>query len=39
MKLRRIEIQKFRCIDAIDIEVNNISILIGENNSGKSKCG
>jgi len=36
MKLRKIEIDKFRSIDHIEIEVDNVLILIGENNAGKS---
>lgn len=36
MKLRRIEIDKFRSIDHIDIEIDSLAMLIGENNSGKS---
>jgi CRISPR-associated exonuclease Cas4 len=36
MKLRKIEIDKFRSIDHIELEIDNISILIGENNAGKS---
>ena len=36
MKLKQIEINKFRSIDHIGIKVNDLAILIGENNAGKS---
>jgi putative ATP-dependent endonuclease of OLD family len=36
MKLKQIEIDKFRSIDHISIEIGNLAILIGENNAGKS---
>lgn len=36
MKLRKIEIDKFRSIDHIEIGIDNVLILIGENNAGKS---
>ena len=36
MKLKKIEITKFRSIDSVSIDIDNLAILIGENNSGKS---
>lgn len=36
MKLKQIEISKFRSIDHICIEIDDLAILIGENNSGKT---
>ena len=36
MKLKQIEIGKFRSIDHITIEIDNLAVLIGENNAGKS---
>lgn len=36
MKLKQIEIDKFRSIDHISIEIGNLAILIGENNAGKT---
>lgn len=36
MKLKRIEVSKFRSIENADIDVDVLSMLIGENNAGKS---
>ena len=36
MKLKQIEIDKFRSIDHISIEIDDLAILIGENNAGKT---
>ena len=36
MKLRKIEIEKFRSIESTEIELDDMMVLIGENNSGKS---
>ena len=36
MKLKQIEIKKFRSIENISIEINDLAILIGENNAGKT---
>jgi CRISPR-associated exonuclease Cas4 len=36
MKLKKVEISKFRSIDSISIDIDNLAILIGENGSGKS---
>ncbi len=36
MKLYKIEIDKFRSIDHIEIDIDSLAILIGENNAGKS---
>lgn len=36
MKLRTIEVNKFRSIESVSIEIENLSIFIGENNAGKS---
>jgi len=36
MKLKQIEIDKFRSIDHISIVMDKLAVLIGENNAGKS---
>jgi len=36
MKLKQIEIDKFRSIDYISIVINELAVLIGENNAGKT---
>lgn len=36
MKLRKVEIHKFRSIDSIELEVDSLAMFIGENNAGKS---
>ncbi|GAI80777.1 unnamed protein product [marine sediment metagenome] len=36
MKLKQIEIDKFRSIDHISIVINELAVLIGENNAGKT---
>lgn len=36
MKLKQIEINKFRSIDSISINIDDLAILIGENNAGKT---
>ena len=36
MKLRKIEIKKFRSISDVEININDLSMFIGENNAGKS---
>ena len=36
MKLKRIEVKKFKTIENVTIDIDDLSILIGENNSGKS---
>lgn len=36
MELKQIEINKFRSIDSISININDLAILIGENNAGKT---
>lgn len=36
MKLRRLEIRHFRGIDKLDLELGDMTVLIGENNTGKT---
>jgi len=36
MKLKQIEIDKFRSIDHISIVIGKLAVLIGENNAGKT---
>ncbi|MDD5129723.1 MAG: AAA family ATPase [Candidatus Omnitrophica bacterium] len=36
MKLRKVEIHKFKSIDSIEIEIDSLAMFIGENNAGKS---
>jgi hypothetical protein len=36
MKISHIHISNFRCFDAVDMELGDITVLIGPNNSGKS---
>lgn len=36
MRLTRVEIENFRCIDHISVELDDTTVLIGENNSGKT---
>jgi len=36
MELKQIEINKFRSIDSININIDDLAILIGENNAGKT---
>ncbi len=36
MKLNKIEIEKFRSIESVEIDIDEMMVLIGENNSGKS---
>ncbi len=36
MQLRRLEIENFRGITKLDLEINNTTVLIGENNTGKT---
>lgn len=36
MKLAKLEIEKFKCIDSTTIDFDDMMVLIGENNSGKS---
>jgi len=36
MKLREIKIQNFRCLEDISITLDDTTVLIGENNSGKT---
>ena len=36
MELKQIEINKFRSIDSISINIDDLAILIGENNAGKT---
>lgn len=36
MRLTRVEIENFRCIDHISVELDETTVLIGENNSGKT---
>ncbi len=36
MKLRHVKIRNFRCLVDVDIPIDNLTILIGENNSGKT---
>lgn len=36
MRLMRVEIENFRCIEHISVELDDTTVLIGENNSGKT---
>lgn len=36
MKLCKLEIRKFRSIDFVEIDINSLTSVIGENNAGKS---
>ena len=36
MKLRHVKIKNFRCLVDVDIPIDDTTILIGENNSGKT---
>lgn len=36
MRLTRVEIENFRCIDHISVDLDETTVLIGENNSGKT---
>jgi ABC-type multidrug transport system ATPase subunit len=36
MKLRKIKIERFKRLDAVDFDVGGVNILVGGNNSGKS---
>ena len=36
MKLKRIEINKFRSIEQVNVDIDNLTMFIGENNAGKS---
>lgn len=36
MRLTRVEIENFRCIERISVELDDTTVLIGENNSGKT---
>lgn len=36
MKLRKIRIQNFRGIKDLEIDIDDTTVLIGENNSGKT---
>jgi putative ATP-dependent endonuclease of OLD family len=36
MKLRHVKIRNFRCLVDVDIPIDDLTILIGENNSGKT---
>jgi len=36
MKLRRVKIKNFRCLVDIDVPIDDTTILIGENNAGKT---
>lgn len=36
MKLRHVKIRNFRCLIDVDIPIDDLTILIGENNSGKT---
>ena len=36
MRLTRVEIENFRCIDHISVDLDDTTVLIGENNSGKT---
>ena len=36
MKLRRIQIENFRAIQNLDLEIGDTTVLIGENNTGKT---
>lgn len=36
MKLRRIQIENFRGIQSLDLEIGDTTVLIGENNTGKT---
>lgn len=36
MRLTRVEIENFRCIDHICVDLDETTVLIGENNSGKT---
>lgn len=39
MRISRIQIDNYRNLKHVDVELKNIVALIGENNSGKSKIG
>lgn len=36
MRLTRVEIENFRCIERISVDLDETTVLIGENNSGKT---
>ena len=36
MRLRRFEIHNFKCIEYVSLEWEDLLVLIGENNAGKS---
>lgn len=36
MKLRKININKFRSIERVKLNLNEINAIVGQNNSGKS---
>ena len=36
MKIKKIKISKFRSYEKITINLNNVTALVGQNNSGKS---
>lgn len=36
MSLTRVEIENFRCIEQLGVDLNETTVLIGENNSGKT---
>lgn len=36
MRLTRVEIENFRCIESIGVDLDETTVLIGENNSGKT---
>lgn len=36
MRLTRVEIENFRCIERISVDLDDTTVLIGENNSGKT---
>ena len=36
MRLTRVEIENFRCIEHISVDLDDTTVLIGENNSGKT---
>lgn len=36
IRLRRLQIENFRCLKSLDLELDDLVVLIGENNTGKS---
>jgi putative ATP-dependent endonuclease of OLD family len=36
VKIRRLHIRNFRCLRDVEIPLDDVTVLIGENNAGKS---